>query len=196
MWGFFAKGTPWHDPSLEDYFKRDVTKAKQLLAAAGKPNLSFSVFYPPGLDGQQTAEILQRQLAEVGVTITLKPLTVQTDFFPDAKGAPMNFFPLQRSGLNKVTRVYVPGSYGNVCTWDDTELNTLVKSLQAVQEDSPEGIKLWKQIQKRALDTAVTVFGLFGVQSSAWDDAKVGNVNFLFISTAPVPDFYRIYIKA
>jgi ABC-type transport system substrate-binding protein len=193
MWGFFAKGSPWHDASLENYYKRDVAKAKSLLAAAGVPNLSFDVYFPPGADGTRAAEILQSQLKEVGITITLKP--AQADFFPEALGAPMEFFTLVRQGLNKVTRVYVPGSYGNVCTWDDPTLNSLVKSLQAIKEDSPEGIKIWKQIQARGLETAVTIFGLFGVQSNAWDDSKLGGVDFLFVSTTPIPDFYRIYVK-
>jgi ABC-type transport system substrate-binding protein len=196
MWGFFAKSSPFHDPKLDNFYKQDLVKAKQLLAEAGQSNLAFDVYYTPGLDGQRAAEVLQQQLAKVGVTITLKQLTIQTDFFPNATGAPMYWFPLQRAGLNKITRVYVPGSYGNVCTWNDQELNDLVAKLQAVKEDSPEGLKLWNQIQERAFETAVSIFGLFTVQSSAWDDSKVGNVNFLFISTTPVPDFYRIYIKA
>src|SRR5690606_24035981 len=125
---------------------------------------------------------------------TLKPSTPGSLFFPNAEGAPMNFFPLSRSGLLKVTRVYVPGSYGNVCTWDDPELNDLVHQLQAIQEDSPEGIELWHQIQAHAMDTALTIFGLFTVQANAWGDDKVGGVDFRFISTQPVPGFYDMFI--
>jgi ABC-type transport system substrate-binding protein len=195
MWGFFAKDSPLHNPDLDGYYKRDLVKAKALLADAGQSKLAFDVFFAPGLDGQRAGEVLQRQLAEAGVTITLKPLLVQTDFFPNATGAPMNFFPLNRSGLNKVTRVYVPGSYGNVCTWDDPELNRLVIALQAVQENSPEGIKLWKELQAYAMKSAVTIFGIFGVQANAWDDAKIGDVNFFFPASYIIPDFYRMYVK-
>jgi peptide/nickel transport system substrate-binding protein len=193
MWGFFAKGSPFHDASLENYYKRDVAKAKSLLAAAGVPNLAFDMYFPAGTDGTRSAEIFQSQMKEAGISVTLKP--AQADFFPEALGAPIQLFTLSRQGLNKVTRVYVPGSYGNVCTWDDPTLNALVKSLQAVQEDSPEGIKIWKQIQARGLDTAVTIFGLFGVQSNAWDDSKLADVDFLFVSTTAIPNFYKIYVK-
>ncbi|MGE3835881.1 MAG: ABC transporter substrate-binding protein [Acidimicrobiia bacterium] len=192
MWGFFASDSIFHDPSLEDFYKRDIPKAKSLLAAAGMPNLAFDMYFPAGLDGQRAAEVFQQQVAEAGITVTLKP--AQADFFPEALGAPIQFFALQRSGLQKVTRVYVPGSYGNVCNWNDPELNELVAKIQAVQEDSPEGIKLWKELQRHALETAVTIFGLFGVQTQVWDDSRVGDVSFRFLSTQPIPDFYGMYI--
>ncbi|MGD9796633.1 MAG: ABC transporter substrate-binding protein [Acidimicrobiia bacterium] len=195
MWGFFAEDSPWHVDGLDDYYERDLAKARKLLADAGQSNLTFDVFVSPGLDGQRAGEVLQQQLAEAGVTIKLNTLTTQTDFFPDATKAPMYFFPLSRAGLNKITRVYVPGSYGNVCTWNDPVLNELVADLQAVQEDSAEGIRLWKEIQEHAFETAVSIFGLFTVQSNAWFEDRVGDVDFLFIATAPVPDFYRMYIK-
>jgi ABC-type transport system substrate-binding protein len=195
MWGFFSKDSPFHDSSLDDYYKRDVDKAKQLLADAGKQNLSFDVFYTPNLDSQRAVEVLQQSLAEAGVTITPKPLTAQADFFPDAKRAPMYFFPLSRAGLNKITRVYVPGSYGDVCTWDDPTLNQAVKDLQAIQEDTPEGIAAWKKIQEQAFKTAVSIFGVFTPVSYAWDADRLGDVDFLFVATQPIPDFYRIYVK-
>jgi ABC-type transport system substrate-binding protein len=198
MWGFFAKSSPLHNADLDNYYKRDLTKAKQLLSDAGytaTSKLAFDMYFTPGLDGQRAGEVVQQQLAEAGVAVTLKPLTVGSDFFPEAKGAPINFFPLNRSGLNKVTRVYVPGSFGNVCGWDDPELNRIVKALQAVQETSPEGIKLWKELQAYAMKTAVTIFGIFGVQANVWDDAKLGDVDFFFPASYIIPDFYRIYVK-
>jgi ABC-type transport system substrate-binding protein len=195
MWGFFAKSSPLHNADLDNYYKRDLVKAKALLADAGYPKLSFDVFFTPGLDGQRAGEVLQQQLAEAGVTISLKPLTATADFFPNATAGPMYFYPLNRSGLNKITRLYVPGSYGNVCNWDDPELNRLVKALQAVQETSPEGIKLWNDLQAYTVKTAVTIFGIFGVQANVWDEAKLGDVDFFFPASYLIPDFYRMYIK-
>lgn len=195
MAGWFKKGSPFHDASLENYYKQDIPKAKQLLADAGKSNLAFDVFYSPGLDGQRQAEVFQQQMAKIGVTVTVKAQANTADFFPNALGAPTNFYIYGRSGINKITRILVPGTFGNICGWDDPEMNALIKQLQAVKEDSPEGIELWKKIQRITVEKAVITFGLFGTLTAIWDDTKVGNVGFLFPSVTQIPDFYKIYVK-
>jgi ABC-type transport system substrate-binding protein len=195
MWGWFKKSSPFHDASLDNFYKQDPTKAKQLLADAGKSNLAFDLFFTPGIEGQRAGEIFQQQMAKAGITVTLKSQTNVADFFPNATGAPTNFYIYGRSGINKITRILVPGSFGDVCTWNDPEMNDLIKRLQAVKEDSPEGIDLWKKIQRITVEKAVITFGLFGTLTAVWDDAKVGNVGFLFPSVTQIPDFYNIYIK-
>ena len=45
-------------------------------------------------------------MAEIGVNCNVKPLTSSADFFPDATGAPINFFPLARTGIQKVARTW------------------------------------------------------------------------------------------
>jgi peptide/nickel transport system substrate-binding protein len=51
---------------------RDVGKAKELLAKAGKPNLSFELLISAGLAAdERTAVLIQSQLAEAGVTVNI-----------------------------------------------------------------------------------------------------------------------------
>ena len=51
---------------------RDVAKAKELLAQAGKPNLSFDLLIAAGVAAdERTAVLMQSQLAEVGVTVNI-----------------------------------------------------------------------------------------------------------------------------
>jgi peptide/nickel transport system substrate-binding protein len=195
MWGFFKSGSPFHSKSVDDYFAYNPDKAKALLAEAGQPNLTFDSIFTPSSDSQRSLEVAQQQWAKVGIKVNLKQVASSADFFPDAKPAPMNWFALTRIGLNKVTRVLVPGSYGNVCTWDDPELNRLVKSLQAVKEDSPDGIKLWAQVEDQAVKTAAHIFGLFTLQTKVWNE-RVGNPKFIYTATGqPILDFYNVYIK-
>jgi len=52
---------------------RDLAKAKEMLAAAGNPDgFSFDMTYEPDPIGQQTAEVIQANLAEVGITVNLQ----------------------------------------------------------------------------------------------------------------------------
>jgi len=196
MWGFFPPGHPLHHPAVDGYYEYDPERARALLAEAGQSALTFDAFFTGGVP-QRAGEVLQQQLAEIGVTMNLVPLVNQADFFPDARGAPMNILPLARSGLNKVTRVFVPGSYGNVCTYDDPDLNAVVAELRAVREDAPEAKELWAELQEIALEDAITIFGLFGLESVAWGE-RVGNASFLPSEhgQAPVVNFYDVYIKA
>ena len=53
---------------IRQAYKRDVTKAKQLLAAAGQENLRFSLACSNYQDNADRAAIIQRNLAEAGIT--------------------------------------------------------------------------------------------------------------------------------
>jgi peptide/nickel transport system substrate-binding protein len=63
-------------PALQDVTPyHDVAKAKSLLAESGFPNgLSFELLHGVNTSYQNLAQILQAQLAEAGITVTLRPL--------------------------------------------------------------------------------------------------------------------------
>jgi ABC-type transport system substrate-binding protein len=195
MWGLNLAASPFHDPSDTNFYKYDPAKAKQLLADAGFPKLDFDAFITPGTDAAKAAEVIQQQWSQVGVTIHLKPLSNVTDFYPNGQGAPMYIQVLQRAGLNKVTRVWAPGSYGNVCQWSDPVLNGIIDEMRKVSETSSEATPIWKRLEKQALTSGVAVFGLFGVQVTAISK-RVGNVSFIPNNLgSPYPNFYDISIK-
>ncbi len=51
---------------------RDVAKAKELLAQAGKPDLAFDLMLAAGLSAEErTAVLIQSQLAEAGITVNI-----------------------------------------------------------------------------------------------------------------------------
>ena len=176
MWGWNKKGDPGYDASLANYYKYNPKKAKQLLADAGQSNLSFDVVFTPGTSSETIAQIVQQQYAKVGITVGLKPQTTVTDFFPNATLAPVNFFELQRAGIPKVSRTLVPGSFGDVCNWDDPQLNALVVQANGLADGSPEQAKVWQQISKRTLETAADVFGLFTNQYYATNSRTVKTI--------------------
>ncbi|MGI8552260.1 MAG: ABC transporter substrate-binding protein [Dehalococcoidia bacterium] len=70
----FAPSIWTYDPSYQPYLKRDLAKAKQLLAQAGKPNgFAFTYLTSSGSPtGQQTAELIKDQLKEAGMDMSIQ----------------------------------------------------------------------------------------------------------------------------
>ncbi|MGI8552261.1 MAG: ABC transporter substrate-binding protein, partial [Dehalococcoidia bacterium] len=72
----FAQSIWTYDPDYHPYLKRDVAKAKQRLAQAGKPNgFAFTYMTSSGSPtGQQQAELIKDQLKEVGIEMTIQQI--------------------------------------------------------------------------------------------------------------------------
>jgi ABC-type transport system substrate-binding protein len=120
---------------------------------------------------------------------------VVQDFFIDNK-YPGQFYVLGRSGLDKVTRNLVPGSIGDICQYNDPDLNDLVAKLKAVAQDSDAAAQLWHQLDKLALDRAMNIFGLFSTSVNIWDGTKLANVKFTpNFQGLPYLDFFNVYVK-
>ena len=195
MWGWWLEGHPLADPDLKDYFAYDPERARQLLAEAGQSDLTFDMFFTPGV-GDRPSEVVQAQWAEIGVTVNIKPLTSPAEFFPDAPGGPMYFFPLERAGIQKVARNLVPGSVGNVCNWDDPELTAAVNAGRGAEPGSPEEAEAWQQISQVSFETAANVFGLFGVSVRVWNPSTIGDASWMTtFQGRPTINFYKVYIK-
>jgi ABC-type transport system substrate-binding protein len=198
QWGFWSSTSKFHDPSLNNYYKLDLVKAKQLLTEGGYPNGFTLQLVVPNTGGITTTatELVQQQWAKIGVKIDIVPSSnVVQDFFINNK-YPGEFFALGRAGLDKVTRNLVPGSIGDICQWDDPDLNALVAKLRAVAQDSDAAVQLWHQLDKLALERAMNIFGLFGTTSNIWDDSKLANVKFTpNFQGAPYLDFFSVYVK-
>ena len=90
--GLFRAGNQWVSPESPWYSKsvpipkRDVAKAKQLLAAAGVPNLSFTANVPSGNENAQVVQVIQAMLQEGGVEMKLRTLEFATSLQMATKG--------------------------------------------------------------------------------------------------------------
>ncbi|MGW6694208.1 ABC transporter substrate-binding protein [Rhodococcus sp. NPDC054953] len=64
-----------HDAALDDTYRYDPERARQLLAQAGLPNgFSFTAILLNLPENQLVAQIVQQQLAEIGIDMQLRPL--------------------------------------------------------------------------------------------------------------------------
>ncbi|MFJ2834945.1 ABC transporter substrate-binding protein [Nocardia sp. NPDC087230] len=71
----WPKTSPAFDESRNTKYSRDVAKAKDLLTQAGKPP-KLPLTFAPGYE--ETAQIVQANLAEVGIEVTLDPVDAAT----------------------------------------------------------------------------------------------------------------------
>lgn len=72
---FICEADPYFDSKLPDAHNHDVGKAKQLLAEAGKTNLTLGLQIPSGNTlYQQIATVLKEQWAQAGVTLNITQL--------------------------------------------------------------------------------------------------------------------------
>ena len=69
--------SPAFDAAKQNYFGFDLDKAKSMLDGAGSPNLNLDFVYTTTDPAYaQMAQIYQADLAKIGVTLNLKPLTI------------------------------------------------------------------------------------------------------------------------
>ncbi|MBM3546181.1 MAG: ABC transporter substrate-binding protein [Alphaproteobacteria bacterium] len=90
--GEFLPGNQWVPPNNPWYVKsvpipkRDVSKAKELLKAAGIPNPSFTMMITPGNEAQQVAQVIQAMVKESGFDMKIQQIEFATSLQMSQKG--------------------------------------------------------------------------------------------------------------
>jgi peptide/nickel transport system substrate-binding protein len=161
-----------------DAYPTNVTKAKQELAACGKPT-GFSTKIAIRQDrpkDKAMAEALQQSLAKAGITVTIQPYPV-AQFYTDYAGKPsyvhanglgmilsvwgpdyptaLGFFPLLVDG-----RRILPSGNSNLSELNDSGVNDLLDRLAATKDQKTrEG--LTAQLDRKVMDTGAMVPLLF-----------------------------------
>jgi len=192
----WPEGHRFFDPSLADVLAYDPEAAKQLLADAGYADgFTTDIYVLPALGLPDVAAVMQAQLAEIGVTMNIIPTpAIVNDFMATGKPG-MGLIPLLTANEGKLTQ-WVGDTTGNVCDYDDPELDALAAELQTVSQSSEEAKELWFQIQDIVVNDALSGLIVFGSRLAAYDSDVVGNPVLWPRGTFPVPDFRDTYIKA
>jgi peptide/nickel transport system substrate-binding protein len=145
---------------------RDVAKAKELLAQASKPNLSFDLLISAGIaSDERTAVLMQSQLAEVGVTVTISKVDSTQEWTSLVDGkyqATLNWWYNETLDPDNALRwaVWGPGENKSYYTrYNNDKVNALLE--QAASEPEGDGRKaLYYEIQKMAYEEVAQI-GLF-----------------------------------
>jgi peptide/nickel transport system substrate-binding protein len=134
MDGEAAVGNQWVAPTNPYYAKnapvpkRDVAKAKALLAAAGVPNPSFTLMTPTTSDAQRIAQVVQAMAKEAGFDVKIQSTEFATSLGLADKGQ-MEAYMLAWSGradpdgnLQQFYTCNAPNNYSGFCTKEMDEL--------------------------------------------------------------------------
>jgi hypothetical protein len=92
------------------------------------------------------------------VTLQIVATTDYVNDFYVRKVADIGLVPSTRTGFNKVTGPYEPGSIGNACDYSDPTLHQLIATAEALPPNSPQLSAAWAKIQQFVIGNALSVY--------------------------------------
>ena len=155
--------------------KHDPAKAKQLVTAAGYPNgvdieFIYGTFYGPTMEG--ILQLLQAQVKNGGINVTLKPLDHATEgkrrrsgdfqlgITPRGQGLPLDLD-------SALYGVFYPKASENFDGVDDPQLTPLLVA-QRQEMDPTKRQDLWKQAIRRVNEVPWALALFFGTAYNLW----------------------------
>jgi peptide/nickel transport system substrate-binding protein/oligopeptide transport system substrate-binding protein len=158
--GIIPPGLPGHE-ALRPRFPRDIPKAKQLLAEAGHPNgvglPVVELWFNPQGDNANIAQVIQQNLAEVGVRIELKQLDWAAFIKATDAGEPAFFrlgwvadYPDPENFLYFLFHSENKGPNGNVCFYGRPEVDELLDRANGIL-DPVERLRVLNEAEEKIL---------------------------------------------
>ena len=181
----WPEDSPNYNPdAVRDY---DVDEAKELLGGRDiETNMSY-VSFVPGHD--RVGEIMQAQLAEVGIDLELNPTEAVPDALAESNDALLIYSTHQ--GVGRVARQLGPDSVNNLCGYNDPDFNALVDQIEALDPESSEANDAWHQVAELVNEDALMMPLFFQVNATAFQGSEIGAMPF----TTPYVDFRYVYAK-
>jgi len=189
-----------YDPYNTLSGKPQIDKAKEELAACGKPN-GFDTVIATRNSGKEpkTAEALQAALKNVGINARLDP-TEPSLYFRSTIGSPSNVkakgyglmmagwgadFPTAYGFLSVLVdgRNILPSGNNNYAELNDPEINSLIDQAKA-ESDPAKSAAIWTNINHKVMDAAVMVPFVYD-KALNYRNPRVTNVY--------VTEFYGMY---
>lgn len=173
LWSNWTKANSLFNKDLDGYYAYSPKKAKKLLKQAGAEGLTFDMISNTTVDTSRMAEVLKEQWAKSGITVNLANTTnIVQDFLVDVK-TPMALIPLRRLGLDRIARNLQPGSIGNVCNYNDPQLNALTTAVATAAPGTPEYKKAWNALDAYVTENALFLFTLWAPTANAYNADRI-----------------------
>jgi peptide/nickel transport system substrate-binding protein len=141
---------------IEAAYKRDVTKAKQLLSAAGYSDLTFDLSFGSYADNPDRAAIIKSNLADAGITVNLRSADVGTWLSSLTSNDFVSTTFSHLRYLSDYIQINWPHSHGWAQTdigytgVDDPEVDAMIEKIDGTINDQ-ERIKLEQDVQRLVL---------------------------------------------
>jgi peptide/nickel transport system substrate-binding protein len=179
----FSPALDFFDKSLP-VITRDVAKAKALLAESGVASPSFELIINAGVsDEEKVAVLIQSQLAEVGITMTvakIDPGQAWTQLVDGKYKAMLNWWYNETRDPDNAVRWCIWGAGDNksyYTRYNNDEVNKLIDEA-ASETDKAKRAALYAQIQKTAVDEVAQV----ALYHPAWTSARAAKVKNLTLN--------------
>jgi ABC-type transport system substrate-binding protein len=194
-WGPYPSDFYGFNADVEGTYDYDPDGARRLLEESGVEDPSFTAFVPPTPQFIRFGEVLQAQLAEVGITVEFVQSTdIVQDYFTD-KGQPATviLWPPRPDPVDTLRIQFTPGQFNNVGDYSNDELTDIVNQIMAT-DDPGEREPLFQDgsqiVVDQALDLPVAYATLLHARNSNVGGEVVQNENCQGV------DFTRLQINA
>jgi peptide/nickel transport system substrate-binding protein len=184
-----------NDPALDDTLAFDPDGARELLEEAGQASGLTVDLYPISAFGlDEAAEVIQQQLADVGITVNIVPTTdfVAQFLQPQIRG--LGLYPTSSPGVNKLNALTGTG-IGNACKYSNPELDAIVASLRQVSQSSDAAVQLWNDATQIVVEEALLGFVVWRSDLVAFDSDSIGDMQVLANGNYLIPDPTVDYMK-
>lgn len=137
----------------------------------------------------RASEIMQAQLAEVGIDLTLNPTEEVSVAIADTNDS----YALRTThqGVAKISRYLGPDSVNNHCGYSDPELDALLGEIAAADPESDEAEELWHEVNTIVHDDTLFLPLYFQPSMTAFNAAEVSSIAF----STPSADFRYVFAK-
>jgi len=175
-YGFWPEGHPYFTEDSKQYAEHDPEGARALLAEAGLSEVSFDLVQPFASNPAHArlAEILQAQLAEVGINANIVfTQNYLVEFFqPQKPGALVNTG--SRPGSDRVAKLFIEGFQQVLCGASDPQITEWANEIASLDPRDPKVADLYAQIDERMQGEAFTLFLVKVPLFYVWNTDKVG----------------------
>jgi peptide/nickel transport system substrate-binding protein len=190
--GLWPEGHAYHEPKLESLASHDPAKAKKLLGSAGE--VSFDLYYPTAVpDLARVVEVLQGQLAEVGVKVTIQTVDILNGFIAPQKPGAM-VIPGSRTGISKYSSLLDVGQRLALCGVSHPEVVEALAPSNALPPGDERSARLFREADLTVAEHAYFVPLVFAPLVNSYAKARVGGTP-KFDASFSFPLFDSMYIK-
>lgn len=190
----FPEGHWAYNPSVASQYTYDPAKAKSLLAEAGASALTFTMVYASGSTFESLAQVVQAQLAKVGVTVTLNAQP-QANAVADFRGGKFDSAMMAVVGAADPSQIYTSFYLGGYKLAVDTD-GSLAAALGAANSATLTAAArstAYQDLAKKIADNAWNVPICYSKQLWVHSDKVVGVDKMRWI-WAGIPDFGAVSV--